>query len=145
MREKSTIKHGSLSEKSMETEKQERKAGRERCEEEPVRAVCTEERIRDMIREEEAAWGAEEDAAFLCDGCGEVVAYGETCLFFFPDDMLPGGGRSGRAHGRMTVPYRFCRECADIPDTLTGHLDLLGVRYFRGSAEDGERWLSINR
>ncbi len=98
-----------------------------------------------MIREEESAPGPYRDAAFLCDGCGEAVACEDECLFFFPDDVHPGGGKSGRAHSRTSVPFRFCRKCADGPDTLTGHLDLLGIRYFRGPAEDGERWLSLNR
>ncbi len=98
-----------------------------------------------MIREEEASPGTARDAEFLCDGCGEAVTCEDTCLLFFPDDVQPGGGKSGGAPGRTTVPFRFCRECTDGLDTLTGHLDLLGIRYFLGPAEDGERWLSLNR
>ena len=98
-----------------------------------------------MIREEEAGFGTEKDAAFFCDGCGEAVTYEDMCLFFFPDDVQPGSEKSGRTLGRTSAPFRFCRECTDGPDTLTGHLDLLGIRYFRGTAEDGQQWLSLNR
>lgn len=78
---------------------------------------------------------------FWCAGCGEAVRDGEECLI-----LRVGGERSGRPEGRgRAVTVRLCGDCAGERDTLAGHLDLVGARYFSGPAEEAEGWESLGR
>ena len=80
---------------------------------------------------------------FYCESCGEAVREGEDCLILRVGGggavLAPGGGGSDAA------VVRLCGECAGEPDTLAGHLDLVGARYFSGPAGEAEGWESLGR
>ena len=71
----------------------------------------------DAFREVEEPAGEEEKAAFVCDGCGDAVFRGASCLAV----RVPSG-----------EVLRFCGDCAGEALSMDGHLDRLGMRYFSG-------------
>ncbi len=73
---------------------------------------------------------------FSCDGCGEDVYDGDDCLIL----RVSRDGAAGCGEA-----FRLCGDCAEDRDTLTAHLDLLGVRYFCGPAEEAEGWEALGR
>lgn len=81
-------------------------------------------------REDGRPVGREEKAVFVCDGCGEPVFRGASCLAV----RIPSG-----------EVLRFCGDCAGEALSMDGHLDRLGMRYFSGPAEDAEGWASLGR
>ena len=93
-----------------------------------LRAVFVRE-IEEASREDEGPAG-EDKAVFICDGCGEAVFRGASCLAV----RVPSG-----------EVLRFCGDCAGEALSMDGHLDRLGMRYFSGPAEDAEGWASLGR
>ena len=89
---------------------------------------------------------------FRCTSCGRAVRDGDECLVL----RVIRGGRYGRnpaasasasAVGGVSFggPVRLCGRCAGEEDTLAGHLDMIGARYFSGPAEEAEGWESLGR
>ncbi len=94
-----------------------------------MRAVFIRE-IEENFREVEEPVLREEKAVFVCDGCGEGVHRGASCLAV---RVLSG------------EVLRFCGECAGEALSMDGHLDRMNMRYFCGPAEDAEGWASLGR
>ena len=76
------------------------------------------ERIRSFIREEEEDAGRDE-AAIVCDGCGEAV-YGSAAADGDGWFLAVEAGGEG---------LRFCPDCAGEKRTLGEHLDMLGLAW----------------
>ena len=86
--------------------------------------------IEENFREVEEPVLREEKAVFVCDGCGEGVHRGASCLAV----RVPSG-----------EVLRFCGECAGEALSMDGQLDRMNMRYFCGPAEDAESWASLGR
>ena len=89
---------------------------------------------------------------FRCTSCGRGIRDGDECLIL----RVIRGGRYGlnpaacasaSAVGGVSFGsvVRLCAGCAGEEDTLAGHLDMIGARYFSGPAEEAEGWESLGR